>query len=644
MNFSKYIIGFAVAISLAACGGGGGSASGSLGGTGTTGTETTGATTTVIVPAAALNLELLDSAGLPTSFVSASDVVFVKATLKNAIGAVLANAKVTFSGDVALVTISPATTVLTNAFGVATVQISASSLSAAGAGTLSAYGTIDEKAVTSNINFQLSPANLTLSTLNVGSGSLAAYGNRPVSVLANINGALATRTPVKVNFSATCGTLSPSTATTDGTGKASTTYTADSASCAGTNVKIVANSVGVATPLEGSITVGAVQATNLQFIEAKPRLIYLLGSGAVTQSLVSFKVVDSSNNPVQNQNVNLALLNANPAAGLSIDTLGNSAGLVKTTDASGVVTVAVYSGDVPTSVQVTAKLDAPSTVQTNSNVLTVASGKPTQKSASLSLESFSIEAFNMDGIKSGVTLRMADRQGNPVPIGTEVNFVTESGLMSPARCVVLDESSSCTSTYYSSGTRPADGRVSILAYVPGEEDFLDLNFNNRYDIGEPFTDMGNAYRDDNDDSVFTVGEFSVPRAGDLACSLNGIYQREGTCDGKWGINEVRKQAIIVLATGEAIITPVFTTANNFVFKVTDMNGNSLPTGTTFAAEKKFGSDSCAVKTPIPALLPNVYGAANVSVDLIKCVAGDQVRVTVTSPKGIITSQSISVTP
>lgn len=593
------------------------------------------------VPVATLSLELLDGTGAPTNFVSASDVVSVKATLKNAAGAAVQNSKVSFAGDVALVTISPASTVLTNSFGVATVQVSASSLSAAGAGTLSAYGTVDGAAVASNINFQLSPANLTLATLDVGAGTLAAYGNRPISVLANINGVLATRTPVKVTFSATCGTPNPATATTDGSGKASTTYTADSASCAGTNVKIVANSVGVTTPLEGRISVAAVQATNIQFVSANPISIYLLNSGAVTQSLVSFKVVDSSGNPVQNKNVNLALLNANPSAGLSIDSLGNSAGVVKTTDALGVVTVAVFSGNVPTSVQVTAKLDAPSNVQTNSNVLTVASGKSVQKSASLSLEKFSIEGLSIDGTPSAVTFRMADRQGNPVPDGTEVNFVTESGLMNPARCVVSGGASSCSSTYTSGGKRPANGRVSILAYVPGEEDFVDLNFNNQYDIGEPFTDMGNAYRDDDENGGFTVGEFSVPRAGSSSC-LSGIG-RSNTCDGVWGANEVRMEAIIVVASSVPVFTMVSTAANNLVVNVSDKNGNSLPTGTIFAAEKKSGGDLCTVKKTFPSILPNVYGTTNVEIDLDKCVAGDVVRLTVTTPSGVATSVPITLT-
>jgi len=648
MRFLNYLLVAALAVTLTACGGGGGSAA-------TTGPRA--GTTQVAV--STLTLELLNGTGATTS-VSASGLVLAKATLKNAAGAVIAGAKVTFVSDAALIKIMPATSVLTDLSGVATVQVSAASLSANGAGTLNASAIVADATLSTNIDFQLSPANLTLTALDIGAtlGVLASYGNRPVSVVANVNGAPATSTPVQVTFTASCGTVKPSIATTDGAGKATTTYTADSANCAGTNVKITTNSVGVAAPLEATIAVAAVQVTNLQFVSASPTTIYLLASGAATQSLVTFKAIDSTGNPVQNQKVNLALLNAAPAAVMSIDTLGNSVSVAKTSDASGQVTVAVFSGNVPTSVQVTAKLDAPSTVQTNSNVLTIASGKPVQKSASLALEFTSINAYEFDNVTSTVTFSIADRQGNPVPDGTEVNFVVEAGIMIPARCVVAGGASQCTSTYRSGGTRPLNGRVSILAYVPGEEDFVDANFNNQYDLGEKFTDMGNAYRDDDEDSAYTLGEFSVPRVGNVSCNLNsgdnsglpGENGRPGTCDGVWGPNEVRKQAVIVLATSKANITAISTKSTDFSVLVTDTHANRMATGTTIAASKQSGSDACTVKNVLPATVANGYGAQTISIDLDQCTsavppaAADRVNVTVTSPGGYVTNAVFSITP
>ena len=652
MRFMKYLAGAGLAALLVACGGGGAVGGGSGGGT------DTGKPTLV--------LALVDTAGANTTSVSAAGQVFAKATVKNASGVAVSGTKVTFVADAKLVTLSPAAEALTDSSGVATVQLSAASLSSAGAGTISASATVTTAAVTDSRDFQLSPANLTLSSLNVGTGALAAYGNRAVSVIANINGSPATNTPVQVSFAASCGTVNPASATTDGTGKAATTYTADSANCAGTNVRISASSVGVTAPLEATIAVSPVQATNLQFISASPQLIYLLGSGAATQSLVTFKVVDSSGNPVQNQSIVLSLLNPNVAAGLSLDVLGNTAAVTKTSDALGQVTVAVFSGNVPTSVQVVAKLPAPSTIQTNSNILTVASGKAVQKAASIALKEFSIEGFNVDGTETQVILSLADRHVNPVPDGTEINFVAESGVLIPARCVVAGGSSRCATTFRSSGTRPASGRVSILAYVPGEKDFVDTNFNNQYDEGiDTFTDMGNAYRDDDESGAFSVGEFTVPRAGDKSCPGDVIplpaptpagfpgvadYGRAKTCDGKWGPVEVRKSAVLVVATSAADIDLISVSTGSILLSVSDANPNfdprfgrnSMPTGTTFAAAKVSGSDTCVVKGVTPTTLANTYGPTNVGIDLDKCFAGDVIGFTVTSPLKLVTSVRITL--
>lgn len=650
MRFMKFLASAGLAAMLAACGGGGGVGNSSGGGSGGSGGGATASPT--------LTLALVDNNGAATTSVSAAGLVYAKATLKNASGAVVAGTKVTFVVDAALVTLSPAAESLTDASGIATVQLSAATLSAAGAGTIGASATVDTVPVAAARDFQLAPANLTLTALDVGAGTLAAYGNRPISVNANINGVAASNTPVQVTFTASCGTVSPATATTNSAGKASTTYTADSANCAGTNVRIAVSSVGVTSPLEGTIVVAAIQATNLQFISASPEMIYLLGSGATTQSLLTFKVVDSSGNPVQNQSIQLSLQNIGPKTGLSIDRLGNEAPVTKTSNSAGQVSVAVFSGDVPTSARVTATLPGSSpVVETNSVVLTIASGKAVQKAASIAFGELSIEGFNTDGIGTLVTFSLADRQGNPVPDGTEVNFVTESGgVMIPPRCVVADGSSLCRSTFRSGGTRPLDGRVSILAYVSGEEDFVDENANNKFDLGEPFTDIGDAYRDDDESLSHTTGEFSVPRGTTIACTARiGLtpyldytdYGRARTCDGVWGTNEVRKQQVLVLATSQARIVEKSVSRSQIVLTVSDANpsavgANSMPVGTTFAAAKFSGSDDCTVKTVFPSALANVYGPIDAVVNLDKCVAGDVIGFTVTSPRLVVTPYNVTI--
>jgi len=648
---------FGSALLISGCGGGGGSP-GTVGGSGGTG----GAPVTpVVVPAPSIRLALLNGSTATTS-INASGATTATATILDANGRPVAGKLVTFSADAALITFSPRTgAVLTNSSGVASIQLSPTSISSAGAGVLtvsSSLGQIvdDTGAVTSaSLDYQLSAANLTLSALEVGGATpLPAYGTRAVSVFANINGSPATNTPVQVTFSASCGVITPATVTTDGTGKASASYTANSASipgCAGANATISATTTGAAT-LSGTVTVQATQATNIQFVGATPSLIYLTGSVGATQSQVSFKLVDSSGNPLQNQPLQLSLTNT--GTGVSLGTVGNTAPQTLTSDSAGVVSVPVFSGSIPTSLQVNAALVSNSAVNARSNILTVASGVPAQKAASLAVSKLSIEGFDNDGQLTDVTLSLADRQGNPVPVGTSVNFVSSSGVMVPASCIVParpdgTSSSACAVSIRSQGTRPTGlglaGKVAILAYTPGEEDFTDADSNNVYNLGEAFSDLGNAYRDDDFDNVFDAGEFSVPRSGSSACG-GGTQGRPNTCDGVWGVNDVRVQSTVIFATSTAKFPAGPTTLPLAAptFMLGDLNDNSMPTGTAIAVAARAGTPTgnCSA-TVAPTAVPNTLAPITVSVrPAATCVAGDLIDVTITSPLGVVTSKTYTL--
>ncbi|HSH89202.1 MAG TPA: hypothetical protein VK996_04405 [Ramlibacter sp.] len=589
-----------------------------------------------------LTLVLQNAAGANTNTVSVSGVTTAKATVLDAAGAPVVGKIVTFSGNTALIKLNPASgQVLTDSTGVASVQVTPASLNSAGAGSITASTSVGGTALNTSFDFQLSAANLALQSLNLGSGSLPAFGNRPISVVATINGVPATNTPIQVTFSASCGTITPAVVVTDGSGVASSTYKADNATCAGSNVTVSASAVG-ATSLSGTIAVQSSLATNIQFLSATPQLIYLAGSVGPTQAQVGFRVVDSNGNPLQNQQVLLSLVNSGP--GVSLNTVGNTAPVTLSTDAAGLVSLAVFSGTVPTSVQVRATLVSNSAVLANSNVLTVASGRPVQRATSVALQRFSIEGLGVDGATSTVTISLADRQGNPVPDGTQVNFTTRYGILTPATCLVAGGTSSCTVTYRSQGDRasPFVGRAAILAYVPGEEDFTDLNGNNIYDSGEPFIDLGNAYRDEYlplPNGVFDAGEFVVPRAGSSTCLANGVPNGggpngvPGTCDGVWGIVDVRMETMIQLASSSAVMfTTGAVTTGGFTVRIQDVNGNSMPTGSTIAVSKiSGGGDDCTVASSFPAIIPNTYSPTDVSVNLDKCFAGGKIGVNLTTP-------------
>lgn len=588
-----------------------------------------------------LTIGLRDASNSQITSISGGGVSTASATVLDADGKAVANRLVGFVADASLVKLNPLSgSVLTNSNGVASIQISALSLQVSGASTLKATAQVGSTAYSGSFDYQVSATNLALRSLNLGSSALAAYGNRAVSVEVTANGNPVI-TPVQVNFVASCGSITAA-ANTDAKGLASATYKADSQNCAGTNVNISASAVG-ATALSGQIAVQPTAATNIQFVSSTPGIIYLRDSGASTQALVAFKVVDSNGNPQQNQAIALSFVNSAP--GVSIDVIGNATAVTKTSDAAGLVSVAVFSGTVPTPVQVRASLVANPSVTTTSGVLTVATGRPVQKAASIASTKFSLEGFTYDGDTTPITLSLADRQGNPVPDGTVVNFVSQSGVMIPPTCVVTGGLSQCSSSIRTQGTRPANGRVSVLAYVQGEKDFIDANFNNVYDAGESFTDLGNAYRSDINDLAipsdnakasnwtYRAGEFSVPR-GDIAASVTcsgGESGRPNTCDGKWGAVDVRKQHLIIFATTSPRISGGLVNTASISFSLADENGNSVPTGSTLAAVKVSGSDTCSVKAVGPTPITNSYDPALVVINLDKCAPGDIIRFTMTTP-------------
>lgn len=644
MQAIKLLLTLAFALLLAACGGGGGNPGGSNGGSG--------------LPSPKLSIKLYNAGGVSTNVVTFAGSTTAAATLLDGNGKPVVGKIVTFSTDAALVKfLSPASgSVLTDANGVASIQISPTSLTAAGAATMKATTSIDGGTLTALMDFQLSAANIALQSLDVGTGTLAAYSNRPVAVTVTVDGVASSANSVQVSFTASCGSINPATAMTNTSGVAQTTYKADNVNCAGTNVTITASAVG-ATSAAGTIPVQAVTGSNLIFVSANPTRIYLTGSVGATQSMLSFKVIDASGSALANQAVSLSLTNT--SAGTSIGSPGNTTAVVRTTDAAGVVAVPVFSGTVPTSVQVKAVLQSNSSVTTTSNVLTVASGRPVQSRASLSVETFALEGWETDGLTTAVTMRMADRQGNPVPDGTEVNFVAEGGYLVPASCTVSGGTSACSVQFTTSNPRPSGGRVSILAYVPGEEDFVDVNGNNVYDPGEPFTDLGNAYRDDNENSVYdkSLGEFVVPRAGAATCP-GGYSGAPNTCDGVWGTVDARAVGVIVMASGTPRLTVSSVDVDGIVFQLADINGNSMPTGSTVAASARAVSgSSCAVTRVTPnGPIPNSLGPVNGLIALSNCnrptptptpvgvtpFTGDIIDVTVTSKRGLVSTFAIPI--
>jgi hypothetical protein len=401
-----------------------------------------------------------------------------------------------------------------------------------------------------------------------------------------------------VTFSASCGIFDPATTQSGSNGIATSTYRNQSGTtaCAGT-VNLTAT-VGTSTATT-TVTAQAPAAANIQFVSASPQRIYLAGSPGASQSILTFKLLDASGNAVAGQNIDLSLT-LRPTGTY----LGSTAGTVsvrESTDATGQVSVAVNAGTAPGPVQVQAVLVGQPGINNVSNTLAVASGLPSQKAFSISAETLNIEGWDYDGMNTKITLRAADRLGNPVPDGTTINFISSGGQV-VASCntsgAAQNNVSACTVTLTSQAPRPASGRVKVLAWAQGEETFADSGAptNNVYDSGEAYEDLGQPFLDKNLDDVFTPGtDVTVGTApGANACVADAATNRTvgplsvpNTCDQAWGSALVRADIVIVFS-GSHPATPVLTrtqtsaTTCSVSFLLQDPRGNPMPAGTTLS--------------------------------------------------------------
>ena len=257
--------------------------------------------------------------------------------------------------------------------------------------------------------------------------------------------------------------------------------------------------------------------------------------------------------------------------------LGRSSRATALTSPAGETTTRVLSGTVASPVQVLAyadlngngsqDIDEPATT---SKTLVASTGIPDQNSISLSSTFLNVEgAYEIDGKSASLTVRMADSFNNPVPQGTAAVFSTELGSIvsscttvdglcsvnwssqSPRSSDTVDQYSlpitisenldsstpnryRCPSHRENHGPCPDDiadpnvnppgaprgGRSTILVTATGEESFIDRDGNGRYDQGEFWTNLTEAFIDHNEDGIYTPAQRANcldPTAADDVC-------------------------------------------------------------------------------------------------------------------------------
>lgn len=624
--------------------------------------------------------------GMPVTSITSATAATVTATLKNTTGAAVAGAVVTFSTDTTLATIAPSATALTDSSGVAAVILSPATVNATGATTITATSQVGTTALTGTIGYSVGGATVTITNpvFGVGTNPLSAFGTTSVAVTVS-SGGIPVTTPQTVTFSSACtssgkAVLSASIVTVNGIATGS--YRDNG--CAGTDT--ITASVSGITSSSATLTIIAPTAGSIQYISAVPANISLKGSGGTSASQVSFKVLDTSGNPLSGKTVTFGL--STTIGGLS---LTSSTGI---SDSAGLVVAIVNSGTVSTPVRVTASTPgatAGSTLTTQSSQLSITTGIPDQAGFSVSATKLNFEGLTTDGVTTILTARLADHFKNPAPDGTTVNFTAEAGSV-VGTCNTV--AGACSSTYTTQGTRPSDGRVTVLAYAVGEETFTDLNGNGLADLAPVnemidangvSTDLPEAWVDYNENGIRDTNEPFLDFNNDgLYTAADGKFEgvlcdntipppagsSAGTCavDPITGLPikslHVRSQIVLALSDTTAVITTTpasinlgglcGTAAQSVGIRVVDKNGNPMAAGTTIAvtttngtlvaptsfiepnnSAKPIGSNySVSIKSDTP-----FYTDGTCAPDL---TTNGSLTITVTTPGGVVTTKQVTV--
>ncbi len=534
---------FIVMSVLSACGG-------SSGGFVDDGTGPPGGTDPVIT----VTLELVSaSTGTTTGTVTSSNPARVIATVVGITSSVI----VTFTTDVGEI---PVPTAITDSSNQAIIDLLAGST--LGAGTVLATLSSGESA---SIVYVVGATNVMMGSGNpfvegvaeIGTAQISAGGTTTVSVtIVDQNGVVFTE-PVDVNFSSACSNAATPTALlstpiTTINGIATSTYLAQG--CVGDDaINITANAGGINLSASGAVNILSADVSSIEFVSATPENIAIQGAGGIggsESSTIVFKVKDTNGQSANGQLVNFELntsvggIELNPASA--------------TSNADGLVQTVVNSGTVSTPVRITASIDASDPlISTQSSNLVISSGIPDQDSFSLSAEFFNLEAWEIDGATTTISVLMADGFNNPVPVGTTVSIRPEGGEIegscttgTDSRCSVVWRSQlprpigtvHSKQIYYrtadgdlgpsasnlifladgitpnpSSLGQPYGGRVTVTASTVGEESFPDSNGNGRFDDSEvaaflgtnvsglPY-DLDEGFTDYNEDGFFNPGQ------------------------------------------------------------------------------------------------------------------------------------------
>lgn len=369
-------------------------------------------------------------------------------------------------------------------------------------------------------------------------------------------------------------------------------------------VRAVLPSSGAVLTASGTVVVSRA-ANSISYSGPENLSLRLQGLTEGQTVSVPFTVSNANGDPIPNQRVDFTL--STLVGGLSL------ASSSVTTNSMGVASAVVNSGRIPVNFSVTARTQTPTgqSLTTQSRPIIVFSDIPSQSGMSVSLGCSAIEGFAIDGVEAPIVLRIADRYGNFFVPGTQPNAIASGGAINGG-CVVSPigspsnvspSDSSCSFTFRTQGVRPQNGIAYVMAYLDGEETFVDSNGNGLYDEGEPFTDRGNAFLDANGNGARDDNEIFIDRLATGAYSpgnemFDGYVCTAGNC--RFTGADVFVNAPIILSGPAAPIPPPNPSLGavqvgsagtyqinggdigRLTFRITDARGNQVPPESTVA--------------------------------------------------------------
>ena len=683
----QLIICATLALALTACGGGGGSPGATGGSNGSSG----------VAGEAKMAMTITSPGGKdPITTLSGGQKGALSVTLTTSNGTPIKSAIVSFTTSAPdLLSFDPASaSALTDANGVAVMQVAPATVTSSGALSITATAVVGTTTAKASTNIAVGAAPLTIGALSFSppqSGPLPAFSTVQLNIPVTTGGVAAT---------SVSGLLMSSLCVGDGkatlvlgslsAGVQTATYTNNGCNRVTDTITV---SIGSSSQ-HIDLSVGAANIGTIQFIgtDLAGQSIVLKGSGGLGRkeaAVVTFRVVDQNNNGLSGVDVNFRATTY--TGGLTVLPLKG------TTDALGNVTTTVSSGTIPTPVRVIAEATRNGTnINGLSDSLIISTGLPIQRFMSLSASSYNIEGLGTDNEISNITVALADQFGNRISDGTAINFVTEGGAIgSSAQGACLTVDGSCTVPLKSQNFRPVNGRVTILAYVQGIEDFVDSNGDGQYTcpswtrpdtftgpfrplvdlcdigVGEPKTDMADPFLDAGNLAV-VMGQPAKndsfdgsmdPANGDKPIPYNhATYDPAG--NGRWGLNYIRATTEITFSgpnptlirqnidpltgvmagdwTGpnERVISGLAGSGCStqlLAFRVFDVNNNPMPKDTVVATAD---ADKVQPQTMSPNIVPSTnaiggtYHFVTIKPDTA-CVSGS-FSVSIRTPRGLTT--------